>query len=237
MLLVTMTMAAAMLCAEAKPEGVTVSTWVREEIFSGWMTSDMARFEAGVAKLDAILAADPKAADAVAWRAGATMFRGVRALEAGDRAEFDRKYAETLAELKRARAMATPAQMTAVLAVTGGTLATFGDRMPAELRRAAWAQVREAYGELRGVQKAFFDRMPVHMRGEVLAGLAQAEQRLGESGPALAELIAALPDTVYGKRAKLWQEKPEVAAKTALACQTCHEAGRLEPALARMKKQ
>ncbi len=54
--------------AQAPPKGLSVSTWVREDIFTGWMAGDAERFSQGMKKLDAILAANPGAADALAWR-------------------------------------------------------------------------------------------------------------------------------------------------------------------------
>lgn len=238
MFLMTMAAAAALLCAEGKPDGLTVSTWVREDIFAGFLAGELPQFEKGMEKLEAILAANPRAGDALAWRAGGRVYLAVRALEAGDRAGFDKLFAQAQADFAQAPKVAAPDEMGAVLAVKGGTFAILADRLPAGLRREGWTAVRDNYGALREAQKAVFDRLPLHMRGEVLAGLAQAEQRLnGESGAALAELMKTLPESVYAKRAQRWQEKPELAAKSSLTCQTCHEAGRLAPVLARQKKQ
>jgi len=94
--------------------------------------------------------------------------------------------------------------------------------------------VRTDYQALRETQKAFFEKLPLHMRGEVLAGLAQAAQRLGDAEgttAALRELIGALPDSVYANRARKWQEQPALAERSSLAYQTCHDSGRRESTL------
>jgi hypothetical protein len=229
---------AALLCAEPKPEGLTVSTWVREDIFKGLMVNDSAGLDVGMDKLEAILAKNPRSGDALAWRAGGLVYRAVRAFEGGDRAQFDALYARAKADFAKAREVGTPQEMGAVLAVHGGVFAVLADRVPVELRNDAWTRVRDNYGDLRTFQKAFFDKMPVHFRGEVLSGLAQAEQRLtGTSGSALAELLKTMPDTVYATRAAKWQEKPEIAARTSITCLGCHEAGRLDAVVARQKKK
>lgn len=233
MMLLTMTLAS-MLCAEAKPEGIRVSTWVREDIFAGFMTGDMVRFGAGMAKVDAILAASPGTPDAVAWRGGGLLLQAVRAFESGQRGEFDRLYALAKGEFQRATELET-GDKAAVLAIAGGSYTVFADRVPPEYRREAWTKVRENYLGLREIQKDYFDKLPPHFRGELLAGLAQAEQRLGEQGNALNELIAALPDSLYASRARRWQGQPELASKTSLTCQTCHDAGKLEAVQARAK--
>ena len=73
--------------------------------------------------------------------------------------------------------------------------------------------------------------MPIHHRGEVLAGLAQAAQRTGraeETTQHLDRIIELLPNTPYEARARKWKENPKLAASTTIACMTCHDAGKLE---------
>lgn len=233
--MIWMTMAlAGMLSVEAKPEGLGVSTWVREDLFAGPLAGDMVRLEKGMAKVEALLAANPRSGETLAWRAFGHLCLAVFALEAGQKDSFEKWHRLAQADFQKARQAAGPEEMGALHAVTGGTYAVLADRLPPALRRDGWLAVRENYTALRESQKSVFDKLPVHFRGEILAGLAQAEQRLGEtSQTALNELIATLPDSVYAKRAQTWKEKPEVAAKTALACQTCHDPGRLDNVLAK----
>ncbi len=232
-------MAASATWAEDRPVGLRTSTWVREDIFAGFMAGDPARFEKGMEKLSAALAAQPGSVDALEWQGGGKIYRAVRAHEAGDQAAFDRHYAEARADFARAEAELAnqPDLRAAYFAIRGGSFTILADRLPAGQRAQAWAEVRDNYRALRETQKAFFDKMPVHMRGEVLAGLAQAAQRLGDqpaAAAALQELLAALPDSVYANRARKWQEQPDLASRSSLVCQTCHDAGRLEPVLKKM---
>jgi hypothetical protein len=74
----------------------------------------------------------------------------------------------------------------------------------------------------------------------VVAGLAQASQRLGrtsETKKFLEEVFATLPGTVYAARAKKWVDDPTAAAKVPLTCQTCHDEGRLKNRLAQIDKR
>jgi len=233
-----MILLAALSAAEPKPANVRTSTWVREDLFAGFLGGDKVRFEQGMTKLDGILAAQPNAPEALAWRASGELFRAVMKVEAGEAAGFATAFAAAQASFARAWRLAqgTPA-VEAVFAITGGTMAVFGDRLPAAHRREAWALVRENYTALRASQGESFAKLPVHMRGEVLAGLAQASQRLGELDKVdaqLKELIDAVPGSVYATRAARWQQNPDVANRTAITCQSCHEPGQLAAVQARL---
>lgn len=219
-----------------KPEGIRVSTWVREDIFAGFLVKDMARFEQGEKKIEVILKETPGDVVALAWRGGAELSRAVWAHEKGDAAEFARLYDKALKTLDGVYA-AEPTNE-AVLAIYGGVYAIFADRLPAERRRDGWEKLRTRYEQLADRQKAFFDKLPVHMRGEVLAGLAQAEFRLGndEKGREILNRIAnTLGGTPYEPRAKKWLAEPATIAKSSIACLTCHDEGRLEAVLAKKK--
>ena len=226
----------ALVFSQEMPKNMRVSTWVREDLFAGYLDGDMTRHAQGVKKLETALARNPNAADALGWQGGNFLLSAVRAYEAGDQAGFDKEYAKALDSLARAAEIAKqiPAYREGVLAITGGSFTVFGDRLPASHRREAWLKVRENYTALRELQKARFDQFPVHFRGEIMAGLAQAAQRLGEPEKATAltqELVTALPGTPYAVFGKRWLDKPETMAKTKIACSSCHDAGRLQAVL------
>jgi len=232
-------LSAAVLPAQTPPPGVGTSTWVREDVFAGFMANDMERFARGLKKLDAILERNPRALDAVCWKGGAELWLAARAHETGRTAEFDPLYAKALGTLGQCRNAAEGSPyLEAVHAISGGVWVVVADRLPARLRQEAWTNVKVHYTALQLAQQNFFEKMPPHMRGEVLAGLAQAAQRLGEQQELeqrLRAVVDQLPGTVYASRAKRWQENPAVAATTSMTCQTCHDAGRLEAALKRQK--
>lgn len=238
---IALLLCAPLIVAENRPDGISVSTWVREDLFAGFMVNDWVRFEQGQKKLDAILTATPDAPDALAWKGGAELALAVKAHESGNKTEFEQRYGRAKEIFAQARNAAGEAgALEAVYAISGGSWTHFADRLPHHLQKEAWEQGNLNYSALRKAQDKFFLRLPVHMKGEVLAGLAQASQRLGkedELRARLEEVIKLLPDTPYASRARRWQENPAVAAKTSMVCQTCHDQGRLEPAIARLKKK
>jgi hypothetical protein len=138
-----------------------------------------------------------------------------------------------------------PADKASLLAWKGGTM-LFRAVRAHEAGRASefqerYAQARSLFAEayasyqlLWKVQAPILEQLPVHLRGELLGGLAVTAQRTGrtqEVGPVLDRMLAVLRDTPYEPAARAWKEKPEAALTTRLTCLTCHDGGRLEARL------
>jgi hypothetical protein len=203
---------------------------VREDIFAGYLAHDHERQLRGEKNVEILLTERPKdRARLTAWKAWIALNRAVDAYESKRMSEFERDYQRSL-DLFSEAAKLQPDDA-GVLAITGAGLVTFSDRLPERVRRNAWNSAYEAYTNLWRVQEADFDKLVLHSRGELLAGLAQAAQRSAhpsESAQALEKIIMTMSGTTYAVMAKKWVDSPEIAAKTNLTCRTCHEAGRLE---------
>lgn len=212
---------------------LSIHTLVREDIFAGFLTDDMERFTRGEKNIQLLLEKRPGAkADLLAWQAGAVLYRAVRAHENKRPEEFQRLYRQALDLFAQAREL-TP-QGGGVAAVTGGTYVVFADRLPQEQRAAAWAQAYDAYQTLWKQQSSVIDKLPVHLRGELLGGLAISAQRTGrtqEMTPYLDKILEVLRDTPYEPVAKQWKKNPEAAAKGGITCLSCHDGGRLSARL------
>jgi tetratricopeptide (TPR) repeat protein len=207
-----------------------VSTLVREDLFAGFLTNDMARLATGEKTLEALLRERPQAkAEIFAWQGGVELHRAVWAHEKKQAAEFDQSYKKALDLFSQA--LAADPQSIGVAAITGGSYSLTMDRLPEKHRASAAAKAYEAYHFLLDKQGAGLQKMPIHHRGEVLAGLAQAAQRTGraaETTQHLDRIIELLPNTPYEARARKWKENPKLAGSTTIACMTCHDAGKLE---------
>jgi hypothetical protein len=215
-----------------------VHTLLREDVFAGFMDNDMTRFARAERNIDVLMGERPgERGNLLAWRGSTSLYRAVLAHDAGNAGEFER-------HLQIARdAFAAAAQTTSgnegVAAITGGSFAVFADRFPPDHRAAAWAQAYEAYSTLWKQQGAIVDKLPVHHRGELLAGLAQSAQRTGrteEAAQHLDRMLALLQGTAYEVTAKQWKANPTVAANTTLTCKNCHNPGRLAPRLAALNQ-
>ncbi|MBO0861756.1 MAG: hypothetical protein J2P21_25365 [Chloracidobacterium sp.] len=208
---------------------LTAHTLVREDVFAGFLSDDMGRFARGEKNIQTLLETRPNEKSSIlAWKAGAATYRAVRALEANRDDEFRKKYQESLDLFSQARQVG-PTDI-GVSAVTGGVYAIFGDRLPKEYRAAAWSRAYDAYHELWKAQGAAVDKLPTHMRGELLGGLAVSAMRAGHTEEAMRyvdRILESLAGTPYEPVAKKWKERPETAAGASITCLSCHEQGRL----------
>lgn len=212
---------------------LTVHTLLREDVFAGFLENDMGRFARAEQNIDALLASRPEQrANLLAWRGSASLYRAVLAHEGGRREDFEAHFAR--ARDSFAAAAAGTSGNDGVPAVIGGSLVLFADRLPAESRAAAWAQAYDAFAQLWQMQQSMVAQLPVHLKGELLAGLAQSAQRTGrreEADRHVARLLELLAGTPYEAEARRWQADPGSAAGTTLTCKSCHNPGRLSARL------
>ena len=218
---------------------LTVHTLVREDIFAGFMSDNQARFAKGEANIETLLKTRPsERANLLAWKGGAQLYRAVRAHEAGNAAEFKRLYKEATDTFAAAGKLSSGND--GVPPITGGSMAVFAERLPAEHRAAAWATAYDAYSILWKQQGAQIEQMPVHFKGEVLAGLTESAYRTGrteEAAKYLDKMLEILPNTPYEATAKEWKANPSSAKSTTLTCKNCHNPGRLGAKVKALEKQ
>jgi tetratricopeptide (TPR) repeat protein len=207
----------------------TIHTLVREDIFAGFLSDDMERFTRGEKNIQLLLETRPaEKADLLAWKGGAILYRAVRALEASKKEEYQKYYGQALELFAQARQLQP--QGGGSTAVTGGSYAIFADRLQKEHRAAAWTAAYDAYRILWKQQSGAIDRLPVHLRGELLGGLAQSAQRTGhteEAAQYVDKILEIMPGTPYESVAKKWKANPAVANSVGITCLNCHEGGRL----------
>jgi hypothetical protein len=217
---------------------LTVHTLVREDLFSGFMANDMARFARGERNVEQLMKDRPdQRANLLAWRGLAMMHRAILAREAGNNDEFQKQLAAARASF--AEAATLPSGNDGVAAITGGTYAVFADRLPEPHRTTAWADAYANYTLLWKQQGAAIDKLPVHHRGEVLGGLVQSSQRTGrteEMAQHLDRMITLLQGTPYETTAQQWKANPASAATSRVTCKNCHNPGRLSSQLISLQK-
>jgi hypothetical protein len=213
-----------------------VNTLVREDIFAGFLAGDMESLERGELNARRLLQERPDSrGDLQSWLGLSTMYRAVLAREAGDTAGYKRlfKQASDLFAEVRAKDWDSPG----VIALFAPCVLLFADRTAPEDRPALYALAYDAYRKTWDNQGPNFTRLPPHMQGELLGGLAQSAQRTGhtdEMNQHLDKILTALAGSPYEPMAKQWRQDPKVAAGSTLICKSCHDAGRLEPTLARL---
>ena len=218
---------------------LAVATLLREDVFAGWMENDMDRYVRGENNIDLLLEQRPRSrAELLAWKGGTRLYRAVLASEAGMSEEFERQYQETLDLFAEARKLGP--KHPAVAAIVGGSYVVFADRLPEKYREAAWSESYSNYQILWQLQGGAVDRLPVHIRGELLAGLAQSTERTGrntECDEYLEKIIKLLPDTGYERVAKEWKADRLAAKSSNISCKSCHAAGRLAERIAAIESK
>lgn len=218
---------------------LTVHTLVREDIFAGFLQNDQTRMARAEKSLEQLLASRPaERASVLAWQGSIALTRAALANEAKQPERFRQQYRSAL-DLY-AEAMTLGPDNVGVFAITGGTQTALADRLPAEERVASWELGYTAYQRLWTLQGQNIERLPLHMKGEVLSGLAQTAQRTGRAAEADAQIermLTLLPDTPYAARARQWKDNPATRTTTSVNCQTCHAPGTLVARMAEVAKQ
>ena len=208
---------------------LTVHTLLREDIFAGFMNNQTDRVSKAEQNITVLLKERPAdRGNLLAWRGGATLYRAVVAHEAGKKDEFERLWTAARADFAAAKSASSGGD--GVPPITGGTMSVFADRLPESLRAEAWQMAYDNYSLLWKAQGAQIEQMPVHFKGEVLAGLTQSAQRTGRADEAAAmldKMLELLPNTPYEATAKQWKADPASARTSSLTCKNCHNPGRL----------
>ena len=212
---------------------LSVNTLLREDLFSGFLADDMEHFSRGEKNIKLLLEQRPDAKPVLlSWSALANMYRAVRAHEANRPDEFQRYYKQAIDLFAEANKLGPDDG--GVAAITGGTYVVLTDRLPKEYRAAGWAIAYDSYKLLWKYQGSAVQKLPLHLRGELLAGLAQSSQRTGhreETAEYVDKILAVLSNTPYESVAKSWKANPEAAANATITCLSCHDAGRLNSRL------
>ena len=218
---------------------LSVHTLLREDVFAGILEKDMDRLARGEKNIETLLAQRPKdKAPLLVWKGGVVLYRAVLALEAGRHKEFEEKYKSAVELLAEGKKLG-PKDF-GVTAATAGIYSIFADRLPEKLRGPAWATAYDSYQLLWKNQERFAQTLSLHLKGELLGGLAESAQRTGhqkELDEYLDKILKVAPNSAYAKVARQWKDDPTAATRTRITCLSCHAAGRLEARQAALRKE
>lgn len=222
----TLLVAALLLTAVTPPGGAQATRFddlVRSDFFAG-IAGDRARLDRAMRICEETLAADPRHAEAMVWHGAGLILRGGHAAQAGDVEKAGPLTARGLAEMD-AGARLAPTNI-AVLIVRAAVLTRLA-RVPVFAdREREWLETAVAhYGTVLTLQAPDFAKMSVHARGELLGGLAENLDRLGQHDRArhyLTRIVSELPETTYASRARSWLAAETPSSRASLSCIGCH---------------
>lgn len=219
----------------AKPDKLSIHTWVREDIFAGWMAKDNEALARGERKLDHYLNANPTDHNALAWKFLAIYCHMRDAYAKGDTKIYRGLVA--VARKTQEKAFANSPQDAGPYIIIGGSLvmgAFYAD--PAD-REAMYREGRELLRKVPVIQAKYFHTLPPHMRGELWSLMAYASDRLGDKAERdniIQQMREQLAGSPYEARAKRWLTLSELNSATDNMCISCHEPGRLKNVQARL---
>ena len=196
---------------------------VRNDFFSGFAGNREA-LERAMKKSEAVLASNPKHAEAMVWHGSGTFFLSGVAARNKDFPKAGELYKKGIDEMAAAVALAP--ENVGVVIPRGATLLTASQQIPGdagkELLRTGLADYENVYR----LQAAYFDKLNGHARGELLFGLAEGYLRAGDEARARQwfEKLAAVEDPENGHRqqAKAYLESGTLAGTH--SCVGCHAA-------------
>jgi tetratricopeptide (TPR) repeat protein len=196
---------------------------VRNDFFSGF-SGNREALERAMKKSEAVLANNPKQAEAMVWHGSGTFFLSRTAVQNGDLPKAGELYQKGLAEM--AAAVALQPDNVAVIIPRAAAVLTASHGVPGERGKQLLQLGLAEYERVYRLQAAYFDRLNGHARGELLFGLAEGYLRMGDEPRARQwfEQLAAVEDPENGhlKQAQAYLESGNLAGTR--TCVGCHVA-------------
>jgi tetratricopeptide (TPR) repeat protein len=172
--------------------------------------------------LEAKLAAEPDHPEALVYHGSLEMAVSGDAFEKGDREGGRSLWAKGLREMDRSVEVA-PERLD-VRIPRGATLLFISREVPPERAAGLLRRSVEDYGAAYAVQKDHLAQLSTHARGELLLGLADGYQRLGDTERAddlFRQAVELLPGTEYATEARAQLEAETV--RPVRLCLGCHQ--------------
>ena len=197
---------------------------VREDFFAG-IAGDDARLDRAMQLCEETLRREPRHAEAMVWHGGGLLVLGRRAFRANDAEKALALMERGIEEMAGAVKLAP--DTIGVRIVRGGVLLVAARQMPiAEQARAMTETGVADYEHVLQLQRASFDQLSTHARGELLAGPAEGWRRLGNAAKSreyLLRMVNELRSTPYEAKAQAWLTRDGWANGDALSCTSgCH---------------
>jgi hypothetical protein len=194
---------------------------VRNDFFAGF-TGDSAALDRAMAITSKVLSQNPGHAEALVWHGAGLFFQAGQAFQSGNQQAGMQLWQKSMAEMDRA--VELEPNNIGVRIPRGGPLLAGTRQMPADMARPLVERAVSDYRTVYDMQKSQLSTMPTHPKGELLIGLADGYDRLGEKEQSRAMLeliIREMPDSIYGRNAKTWIETGALPAAQR-GCLGCH---------------
>ncbi|HZS10108.1 MAG TPA: hypothetical protein VFD58_35095 [Blastocatellia bacterium] len=193
---------------------------VREDFFAG-MAGDQEKFRRALKLCEETLAKNPKHAEAMVWHGSGLLFMGGQSFQKGEMQKGAELWERGQKEMDAA--IALEPDNVGVRIARGATYIQSSKYVPMPAQALAMLETGVGdYEKALELQKPYFDKLGVHARGELLWGLAEGSQRLGnkEKARGYAErMVKECAGSAYAERAKALLDNRKPASTT---CTGCH---------------
>jgi tetratricopeptide (TPR) repeat protein len=194
---------------------------VRDYFFAGF-AGDAASLEKGMKICEDSLAANPKNAEALVWHGAGLFYESGQAFQKGDQQKGGELWARGLKEMGDAVVL-EPDQL-GVIIPRGAVLLTAAKYVPPEMARPLIETGVGDFEKAYQVQAPNFDKLGTHPRGELMIGLADGYNRLGNQEKAqdwFERIQKTMAGTPYEKSATTWLETKSLTPAQS-GCLGCH---------------
>ena len=195
---------------------------VRNYFFAGF-AGDAVSLEKGMKICEDSLAADPKNAEALVWHGAGLFYESGQAFQKQDMQKGGELWARGLKEMDDAVALA-PDQLGVVIP-RGAVLLTGSKYVPdPEMARPLIEKGVGDFEKVYELQTSYLGNLGTHPRGELMLGLADGYNRLGNQEKAqewFDRIQKTMPGTSYEKSATTWLETKSLTPAQS-GCLGCH---------------
>jgi len=225
---ITISLVIMLLLAGALPaqEPIDIKTAGRDLL--GALTGDVEKFERGMQTLEAVLAKNPRDPKVKVLYGNGVFGRSGVAFQKGDMQNAMKLWQSGLDEMAQAVELAPDdifvRARRGVVLISASRSSSIPPAMARPLTQLAVGDFEKVL-EIREREQTLSQRS-THQRGELLTGIADGWNRLGNPDKArryFERITRDLEGTVYEGKAKAWLEnKPEAKAVEYFACSGCH---------------
>lgn len=194
---------------------------VRTFFFAGF-SGDAASLEKGMKMCQDALAENPKNAEALVWHGSGLYFESGQAFRAGDMQKGMQLFQRGIQEMDDAVAMSPDG--IGVRIPRGAVLLTGSRRMAPDMAKPLVEKAVADYERAYEIQGPDLSGLGTHPRGELMIGLADGYNRLGNAEKAqmwFERIQKELPGTPYAKSAGTWLETKTLTPAQS-GCLGCH---------------
>lgn len=194
-------------------QGPPLDDSLRQDFIAGFQ-GDKVALDRAVKAAEELLSKNPKHAEAKLWHGVANFYLSGQAYQAGDMTTGAELWDRSLKEMDEA--VAWEPENPALRRMRGGALlgASRHEMMPPEMARPLIETAVGDYEKILALGKDGFNKQDTLSRGEVLAGLADGWDRLGNHEKArlyYERIVKELTGSQYEQRAKKWLENRKPA--------------------------